>query len=110
MRLGDMHFSCGRAGTRRWVVCLPCRRVRDWTSERRMAFLGLAEWTAGGRAERRRRDAWKSEGSCMLDVLCKVELLMRLFVNDGGVAEDGSSFSRKSLRHHQSSTGKVARV
>jgi hypothetical protein len=29
-------------GTRRWVVCLPDRRVRDWTSERRMAFLGLA--------------------------------------------------------------------
>ena len=64
MRFGETHFSCGRAGTRRWVVCLPDRRVRDWTSESRIAFLGLAAWTAG---ERRRRMApWKREGSCML--------------------------------------------
>lgn len=43
MREGDMHFSCGRAGTRRWVVWRPVRRVRVWTSERRMASFGL-DW------------------------------------------------------------------
>jgi len=35
---GEMQRSWGMAGTRRWVVGEVARRVRDWISERRIAF------------------------------------------------------------------------
>src|SRR5437868_13986107 len=53
----ETHLSCGMADTRRWLVCLLARSVRDCTSESRIASFGLAFAVMGTGVRRRpRRD------------------------------------------------------
>jgi hypothetical protein len=74
---GDTHLSWGTAGTRRWVVCLSARRVRDSTWESRMASRGLA--LASAEVARRARAAAKEmrarmTGGMFVVVVVEVEL------------------------------------
>lgn len=80
---GETHFSCEMAGTRRWEVCRPERRVRDCTSERRMASFGLdcervVTAPTGERMDRRRAADGRRVSRCMagwLVVACRCELM-----------------------------------
>lgn len=64
--------SCGMADTRLCLVWAPApRSVRDCTSERRMAFWGLAAAAAGGWRDRevqrrRRRDGGREGVRCIV--------------------------------------------
>jgi hypothetical protein len=51
---GERHLSWGRGAVRREVVRWGWWRVRDWTSERRIAFLGRAARIAEGKVRERR--------------------------------------------------------